>query len=129
MNARPNTLGTHLILELNDCDADALDDLGLVERTLVEAAERSGASIVGQVFHKFAPVGVTGVVSIAESHISVHTWPEYGYAAADIFTCSARFKPYAAADIIIARLKSKRPAVTEIPRGAAAMPLIAATAT
>lgn len=84
---RLNALGTHVLVELRDCDANALDDLQNVESTLINTARRIGATIIGHAFHQFSPQGVTGVVIIAESHICIHTWPEHGYAAVDIFTC------------------------------------------
>lgn len=76
-----------MLVELRDCDANALDDLQNVESTLIDTARRIGATIIGHAFHQFSPQGVTGVVIIAESHICIHTWPEHGYAAVDIFTC------------------------------------------
>ena len=91
---------------------------------MISAALESGATIVGKSFHKFSPMGVTGILSISESHISVHTWPELGYAAADIFTCGEEFKPMNAAHLLIERLGCKDPHITEIKRG-----LIAQTAT
>lgn len=119
MDARTAALGTHLLLDLNECDAALLDDIAVVRRALLAAAHEAGATVVGEVFHKFSPMGVTGILSIAESHISVHTWPEYAYAAVDIFTCGAAFKPYAAADIIVQSLRCRRHCITEIKRGAA----------
>ena len=68
MNEQPRTLGTHLLLELNECNATLLDDMELVKRALLDAAAEAGATVVGEVFHKFSPVGVTGIVCIAESH-------------------------------------------------------------
>lgn len=126
MDARFSTLGTHLLLELNDCNPDALDDIDLVKETLLVAAAQAGATILADIFHKFSPVGVTGIVSIAESHLSIHTWPEYAYAAVDIFTCGERFNPYKAAHHIIERLQCRQHSITEIKRGAsmgAATPL------
>ena len=76
-----------MLVELRDCNAHALDDLSTVETTLLDTAKRIGATIIGHAFHQFSPQGVTGVVIIAESHICIHTWPEHGYAAVDIFTC------------------------------------------
>ncbi len=118
MNERPRTLGTHLLVELNDCDPTLLDDLDLVKRILLVAADEAGATIVGDVFHKFAPVGVTGIVCIAESHISIHTWPEHAYAAVDIFTCGEDFEPHKAAGRIAQSLQSQQCDITEIQRGA-----------
>lgn len=112
-----NALGTHLLLELHACDPQALNDLSLIREILIGAAERVGATVVGHSFHQFSPQGVTGVVSIAESHICIHTWPEYGYAAMDIFTCGEGFKLQAAVDLIVKSLGSKEHSVTEIRRG------------
>lgn len=122
MDARTAPLGTHLLLDLNECDAALLDDVDVVRRALLAAADEAGATVVGEVFHKFSPMGVTGILSIAESHISVHTWPEYAYAAVDIFTCGVAFKPYAAANLIVQALRCDRHCITEIKRGAAIEP-------
>ena len=80
-------LGNQLILELYDCPAHILDDPEQVAQTMLAAVEASGATVIQPFFHQFAPQGVSGVVVISESHFSIHTWPEYGYAALDIFTC------------------------------------------
>ena len=112
-----DALGAHLLLELKECDAELLDDLGCVRQVLMSAAIESGAKIVGDTFHKFHPIGVTGVVAIAESHIAIHTWPEYSYAAADIFTCGESLRPYGAAELIIEGLRCGDPSITEIKRG------------
>ena len=117
MNERHRTLGTHLLLELNECNAALLDDMALVKQALLDAAEEAGATVVGEVFHKFSPVGVTGIVCIAESHISIHTWPEHAYAAADIFTCGQNFKPMDAAHLIAEGLQAQHCNVMEIKRG------------
>ncbi|WDP88357.1 MAG: adenosylmethionine decarboxylase [Desulfobacter sp.] len=80
-------LGRQLTLEYYDCGAGALLDKAIVERTLLKAARDSGATVISSSFHQFAPQGVSGVVIIAESHFTVHAWPEHNYAAVDIFTC------------------------------------------
>lgn len=80
-------LGRHLLAEFHDCGADALDDPARVERLMNEAARLSGATVVRSVFHAFSPHGVSGVVVVEESHLAVHTWPEYRYAAVDYFYC------------------------------------------
>ena len=110
-------LGTHLLVELKDCNCDLLDDLGYIRAPMLEAAEKTGATIIGESFHQFSPQGVTGVVAIAESHLCIHTWPEYGYAAVDIFTCGEGFKPREAAEMIVKHLESKDYSITEIERG------------
>ncbi len=81
-------LGTHTILEFSGCPYEKLANSGEVEQAFREAARRSNATIVDTLFHYFNPHGVSGVVVIAESHFTVHTWPEHGYAAIDFFTCS-----------------------------------------
>lgn len=82
-----NTLGRHVLAELYGCSLDLLDDLEAVSEHLRAAAESVGATVVGSAFHRYAPQGVSGVLLIAESHVSVHTWPEARYVAVDIFTC------------------------------------------
>jgi S-adenosylmethionine decarboxylase len=82
-----NTQGRHLLAEYSGCDADVLNDLERVETLMKRAAEASGTTIVATVFHPFTPQGVSGVVVVEESHLSIHTWPEHGYAAVDFFTC------------------------------------------
>jgi len=110
-------MGRHFIFELFGCDKAVLDNLQVIDGAMVDAAEAAGATVVGKVFHKFAPQGVTGVVIIAESHISIHTWPERGYAAVDIFTCSSRTKPMKAFDVISSLLKPSSTSVVEVKRG------------
>ncbi|MBI4337832.1 MAG: adenosylmethionine decarboxylase [Chloroflexi bacterium] len=112
-----NALGTHVVLELKECSPQLLDDLPFIQKTLLDAAEATGAHVVGQTFHKFNPYGVTGVVAIAESHLCIHTWPEYAYAAVDIFTCGDGFDPHKAANIVIEKLQSREPSVIELKRG------------
>ena len=84
---------------------------------MLRAAEETGATVIGKIFHQFSPQGVTGVVAIAESHLCIHTWPEFGYAAVDIFTCGENFNPTDAADLIIRALESRDPELTEVRRG------------
>ena len=92
-----NALGKHLLLEMKDCDKNILADLATVRNALVSAAQEAKATIVEIAFHEFSPFGVSGMVVIAESHLSIHTWPEYGYAAVDVFTCGDLIKPEVAA--------------------------------
>lgn len=81
------TIGRHLIAEYYSANATKLNDEEFVRHAMLEAAKRVGATVIGESFHSFLPQGVSGSVVIAESHLSIHTWPEYGYAAVDIFTC------------------------------------------
>jgi S-adenosylmethionine decarboxylase len=112
-----NALGRHLLVELNDCNREVLNDLDLLREAMLTAAIQSGAVVLGDSFHRFSPQGVSGVVVIAESHLSVHTWPEYGYAAVDVFTCGTTVNPRTAAEVLIERLESKNHSMTEIERG------------
>ena len=80
-------LGKQLVLELYECPLEIIDNQHIVEQALLATAAAIQATVVDIVFHKFSPQGVSGVVVIMESHIAIHTWPEYGYAAVDIFTC------------------------------------------
>ncbi len=112
-----NVLGTHVLLELRECDPQLLDDLVYIREQLLNAAATVDAHVIGESFHQFSPQGVTGILSIAESHISIHTWPEHGYAAADIFTCGDQTKPDRAVAYIIAALRCQDPEITQIRRG------------
>ncbi len=110
-------LGRHLIVEYSDCDKSRLDDVRLLEESMKEAVRRSGATIVRSVFHRYNPQGVSGVVVIAESHMSIHTWPEYGYAAVDFFTCGGTVDPYLAHEYLSNALGSAKAVVKELKRG------------
>ena len=112
-----NALGTHLLLDLKECNSGLLDDFNFIKEAMMDAAGEAGATIVGENFHKFDPLGVTGIIAIAESHLCIHTWPEHAYAAVDIFTCGSNFKPHKAAERIIERLQCAQPDVTEVQRG------------
>ena len=110
-------LGRHLLLELFDCDPEALNSLDVVKGTMVEAAKRAQATIVDVVFHEFNPFGISGVVVIAESHLAIHTWPEYRYAAVDVFSCGEMLRPQVAVDYLVEQLGAARASVVELQRG------------
>jgi S-adenosylmethionine decarboxylase len=110
-------LGRHMLLELFDCDAEAIDSLEVVKTAMVEAARRAQATIVDVVFHEFNPFGISGVVVIAESHLAIHTWPEYRYAAVDVFSCGEILQPQAAADYLVEQFGASRASVVELQRG------------
>ena len=112
-----NALGTHLLVELRDCNPEILKSIEKVRNALVSAAKEARATIVDISFHEFNPFGISGVVVIAESHLTIHTWPEYNYAAVDIFTCGEVIKPEVAASFLINQFESKSPSVVEIKRG------------
>jgi len=112
-----NALGKHLLLELKDCDKEVLNDVAFLKGALLAAASECGATVLGESFHQFNPHGVSGVMVIAESHLFIHTWPEYGYAAADIFTCGNSVQPEKAAQLLIRKLGAKNHSIVEIRRG------------
>jgi len=112
-----NALGKHLLLELKGCDKEVLNDLSFLRGILLAAAGEAGATVLGESFHKFNPQGVSGVVIIAESHLFIHTWPEYGYAAVDIFTCGDSVQPERAVEILIRKLGAKNHSILEMSRG------------
>ena len=112
-----NALGRHLLLELKICNEEVLDDLNFIKDCLNEAAIESGATVVGESFYHFSPYGVSGVVNIAESHIAIHTWPEYRYAAVDVFTCGNDVDPEKAARWITEKLEAQSHSLIELRRG------------
>jgi len=117
------SLGNHLIVELYDCDYDFINSTPLVEEALVKAVEISGATIVQSVIHKFNPHGVSGVIVIEESHFSVHTWPEYGYCALDIFTCGTEIDYMSALQYLKDTFQAKGISVNEVKRGILDLPI------
>jgi len=111
------SLGRHLLLELYDCSVEVLNSLTAVKTALVEAAKRAEATIVDVVFHEFSPFGISGVVVIAESHLSIHTWPEHRYAAVDIFSCGETIDPGQAASYLVEQFQAGRASCVEVRRG------------
>lgn len=87
-------LGRHILVEFLNCKADVLNDVVQIEKAMVEAAQIAGATVINSTFHHFSPYGVSGVVVIQESHLAIHTWPEYRYAAVDLFTCGDSVDPW-----------------------------------
>lgn len=110
-------LGRHLIMELYDCDATILDSVEQVEEIMLRAAEAAGATVVTHACHHFSPHGVSAIVAIGESHLSIHTWPEYGYCAADIFTCGDGTDNSAALDVMRDAFRAGRHVAFEVQRG------------
>ncbi len=76
-----------MVCDLSGCCGELLEDVARLEQTLSDCATLGGATVVSTHFHRFSPQGASGVVILAESHATIHTWPEIGYAAIDVFTC------------------------------------------
>jgi S-adenosylmethionine decarboxylase len=112
-----NFLGRHVLAEIYDCSAEILNDIKSVEKIMVRAALVAGAEIREVAFHKFSPQGVSGVVVISESHLAIHTWPELGYAAVDVFTCGESVDPWVSCNYIKREFAAQRMEATEIKRG------------
>jgi S-adenosylmethionine decarboxylase len=110
-------LGTHLLIELRDCNPEILKSLEKVKKILTSAAKEAKATIIDNSFHEFNPFGISGVVVIAESHLTIHTWPEYGYAAVDIFTCGDVIRPELAVSYLVKKFECKNPSIVEMKRG------------
>ena len=77
----------HILAEYNQCNAEKLDDKTFLEELMLHLLNKHQFNVLGSTFHQFEPQGVTGVILLSESHASIHTWPEDGYAAVDFFTC------------------------------------------
>jgi S-adenosylmethionine decarboxylase len=106
--------GTHLILEV--VDGEGLDDEALIQRAFRDCVDACGATLLHIHTHKFSPQGVSGVAVLAESHISVHTWPEVGYGAFDVFMCGEA-DPWQAVDVLRRAFSAREVQVKELRRG------------
>jgi S-adenosylmethionine decarboxylase len=114
-------IGRHSILELYQCDPTKLNDEAFIRTTITSAAKIAGATLINLVTHSFNPQGVTGLALLAESHISIHTWPEIGFAAIDVFTCGEHTMPEKACKLLskdfLAKDFSFKNIAREIPSG------------
>lgn len=110
-------LGRHVVAEIYGCSFAALNDVKRIEKMMVAAALEAGAEVREFVFHKFSPQGVSGVVVISESHLAIHTWPELGYAAVDVFTCGEKIDPWDACDYLAEQFAADYVDAYELKRG------------
>ncbi|MGE5381435.1 MAG: adenosylmethionine decarboxylase [Methylocystaceae bacterium] len=111
------SLGRHILAEIYGCSFEILNDVERVEEIMINAALEAGAEIREFVFHKFSPQGVSGVVVISESHLAIHTWPELGYAAVDVFTCGDRVDPWDACRYLVKKFGATDMDASEVKRG------------
>ena len=111
-----NALDRHIIVEYYNCNEDILKDPDLISEYMQTAAIKSKATIVESVFHHFNPWGVSGAVIISESHLAIHTWPEFGFAAVDLFTCGD-IDPWKGFDYLEQVFEAQRSESIEMPRG------------
>ena len=110
-------LSQHTLLEFYDCDPARLKRARVVKKLLCESVLHGGGTIVKAVFHNFNPYGVSGVVVITESHVTIHTWPEHAYAAVDIFSCSRKLDHKAIQRHLQRALSSRRVTGKTLRRG------------
>lgn len=112
-----SALGRHVLAEFYGCPPDILVNLELLKQYMVEAAQHAGAEVRETVFHPFSPQGISGVVVISESHLAIHTWPEFGYAAVDIFTCGQTIDPWVSCNYLKQAFSAQNISAREIKRG------------
>jgi S-adenosylmethionine decarboxylase len=110
------------LVEFYGCDSKLLNDEKKLKAILETAADKCKATRIKTLFHKFNPQGISGIVIIAESHISIHTWPEYNVASVDIYTCGEVINPWDAFKYLEKELKSKNASVIEMRRGILNLP-------
>jgi spermidine synthase len=112
-----NALGRHVLVEFFGCNAEKLNDVLQIEQSMVSAAKEAGSSIINLTFHHFSPFGMSGVVVIQESHLAVHTWPEYKYSAVDLFTCGDTVDPWISYKYLMKAFQAQHGTSMEIKRG------------
>ncbi|RKD27689.1 adenosylmethionine decarboxylase proenzyme [Caminicella sporogenes DSM 14501] len=111
------SLGRHILAEFYNCNQEIINDHNLIERYLIDAAKKANATVVESCFHMFNPWGVSGVVVIQESHLTIHTWPELGYASVDLYTCGDEVNPWIAFEYLKEKLQAEKTETIEVPRG------------
>lgn len=116
-----SALGRHILVEYIGCSSDILNDVSVIEKGMVDAAQEAGATVINSTFHHFSPFGVSGVVVIQESHLAIHTWPEYQYAAVDLFTCGDSVDPWVSFDKLKKVFKAQNHSALEMQRGSLSM--------
>lgn len=112
-----SSLGSHLLIELFDCDRSTLEQEASVGTAMRDAAVESKATVVAESFHEFKPWGVSGAVIIQESHYTIHTWPEHGYAAIDLFYCGGTVNVRRAVEVLRVKFRPKRMKFLLVRRG------------
>ena len=110
-------IGTHCLLELYGCPAKLLNDAPFVSGALNGAAALAKSTLLQEVNYSFLPHGLTALALLAESHLAIHTWPEYGYAAVDIFTCGPEVDPEKACMFLIEKFEAETHSLVSMPRG------------
>jgi len=112
-----HTIGYHYVIEASDCDSEILKDVNALKKILLEAARVGKMDVRSTYFYKFSPQGISGIVVVSGSHISIHTWPEHGYAAIDVYICGTESEPEKTIEYILEQIKASYAHITEIERG------------
>ena len=110
-------VGLHCILEMYGCQSELLNNEAFVRQALTEAADQGMSTLLGLTSHAFEPQGVTALALLAESHISMHTWPEAGYAAVDVFTCGTTAQPQLACAFLVEQFQAGDHTLRQLSRG------------
>jgi spermidine synthase len=111
-----NTDGKHIIIDAFDCNRDFLNDIGHLEKLLLQVAKKLDINVLSSFFYPFQPQGVTGMLTLASSHMSIHTWPENGYASLDIYSCG-KWEPIEQAEFILREISAKKARIYSLSRG------------
>ncbi len=110
-------LGRHALADIFECDNALLDNIEKVKDILISSCKEANLTVVETTFHKFKPIGISGVIVLSESHITIHTWPEYNFVAIDAFTCGCHMNPNLVCKIIAQKFGSKNVEINEYKRG------------
>ena len=106
-----------ILIDLYECDHGKLIDKALIKKGLLKAAELMGAEVKGYSFNTFKPWGISGIITIAESHMAIHTWPEHNFAAVTFETCGSRMNHTRAFEYLVQLFDAKNPKITQMKRG------------
>jgi S-adenosylmethionine decarboxylase len=110
-------LGRHALADLYNCNNEILDDVEKIKEVIEISCKEANLNVVESIYHKFEPIGVSGVTILSESHITIHTWPEYNFASIDAFTCGTNMDPTLVCNILADKLKSTETNIKEYKRG------------
>lgn len=127
MTTSADGLGTHMLVDLYGCPGELLNDFERLQEVTLRACREAGATVLESRFRTFEPQGVSGIVLVAESHLSFHAWPEYGYLALDFFTCGHEVRPETAMEVFIEAFRPERWESSLHPRGRKLTPILEKT--
>lgn len=109
--------GIHYLLSFFGCDAKQIDSTKFWKKILSESVSKTDMKIIGSIFHRFTPHGITGLLLLSSSHLSIHTWPEYGYVACDLFSCSKKGNNEKVINSLLKNIKHTKYEIRKLKRG------------